>query len=253
MSTPPIKLFIFGFSGKMGTAIRTSLPQGFQVIGGLSQKGVHILDTHNPLLSLCSQKKGSFGLHPIHQLTQLLQKNTPDIFLDFSSPVLLDRLLDTALLFQKPLLIATTGYTQKAKAKIKCSAKKIPILLAPNLSWGICILTQIAKQVQNALPNSEIVILEKHHNQKKDRPSGTAKAIKSALKNNNPHTQPHTLSIRGGNTPGTHELYFYDGDETIVLTHTALSRTIYTNGTQKAISYLLSHPPALYTMNDICH
>ncbi|MCF7926694.1 MAG: 4-hydroxy-tetrahydrodipicolinate reductase [Candidatus Izimaplasma sp.] len=188
----------------------------------------------------------------------------PDVIIDFSHPDVLDDLLAYALKNKVCLMIATTNYTQKQLSLIEKAAATIPILKATNTSLGITVLLNQVKQLKKQLPDADIEIIEHHHNNKIDTPSGTAKSIYSSLRNENStiingrknehKRQENEIgihSIRGGTITGYHEVIFALDQEVITLSHRAESKEIFAKGALNAAGFITGKSTGLYTMNDI--
>ena len=193
----------------------------------------------------------------------------PDVIIDFSNVAVLDSLLDYATSNNIPVVIATTGYTQEQIQKIKDVSKKIPVFFTFNMSLGINLLCALSKKAASVLgDNFDIEIIEKHHNQKLDAPSGTAimlaDSINEELGNKlnyeydrhskrakRPKNEIGIHSVRGGTIVGEHEVIFAGNDEVISLSHSASSKAVFANGAIKASIFLAKQTAGLYDMNDL--
>lgn len=197
-------------------------------------------------------------------------KETVDIIIDFSHPKVLNVILKYALEKSLPLVIATTGHSDEQKDMIEKAASSIPILLSANMSLGINLMVDLVKRATKLLHGSfDIEIIEKHHNQKIDAPSGTAlliaDAVNSTLAGNemkyvydrHSSMQKRTRdeigihSIRGGTITGEHTIIFAGNDEMIEIKHTAVSKSLFAEGALKAASFLYGKTPGYYKMQDI--
>lgn len=202
--------------------------------------------------------------------TQLDQCNVSvDVIVDFSHPDALPQVLNHALSGKIPLVVATTGISEDQVAKLKEAAQSIPVLFSANMSLGVNLLLELAQKAAKLLyGNFDIEIVERHHNQKIDAPSGTALAIADAINQSLPekyryvydrHTRRVKRSkdeigihaIRGGNIAGDHTVIFAGNDEIIELRHTANSREIFGVGALKAAVFLHDKAPGFYTMKDL--
>lgn len=190
----------------------------------------------------------------------------PDVIIDFSNPASLDVLLEYCLSTGTPIVIASTGYTDEQIAKIKSAAEQIPVFFTFNMSLGINLLVQLAKKAAEVLGDRfDIEIVEKHHNQKLDAPSGTAimlaNAVNETLNNSKQYVYDrHSRrqkrekseigmhAIRGGTIVGEHDVIFAGNDEVITLSHSAASKTVFAEGSVKAAIYLKDQPAGLYDM-----
>lgn len=192
-----------------------------------------------------------------------------DVVVDFSHPALLDSILDYVKVKGIPAVLATTGYSAEATAKIRKAAKTAPIFFTFNMSLGVNLLVSLAKKAAEVLGDGfDVEIVEKHHNQKLDAPSGTAVMLADALnevyggdmayefdrhskREKRPQKQIGIHSIRGGNIVGEHDVIFAGHDEVITLSHHASSREVFALGAVKAALFMKGKPAGLYNMNDV--
>lgn len=204
-------------------------------------------------------------------------EHKPDVIIDFSTAKATFLALDYAIQNLVPIVIATTGFCDDEENKITEYSEAIPIFKSSNMSQGIHIFSNIAsklaKKLNDANQNIDIEIIEKHHRNKIDAPSGTAlmiadninKALNNqyeyvfdkSIKKTKPDKKQKSYneigfsSIRGGNLVGEHTVIFLGENETIELTHTAYSRSIYIEGALKAAEFIISKKNGLYSMKDI--
>ncbi len=192
-----------------------------------------------------------------------------DVIIDFSNPMLIGNLLTYAKNQKLPLVIATTGFNPDQTSEIKTSSKQIPVFFSFNMSLGVNLLVELAKKAASVLGQQfDIEIIEKHHNQKLDAPSGTAMMIANAINETvggnleyvyDRHTERKKRgkrelgihAVRGGTIVGEHEVIFAGRDEVITLSHSAGSREIFAVGAVNAAVYLAGREPGLYTMSDL--
>ena len=192
-----------------------------------------------------------------------------DVIIDFSNPVLLDSILSYALKNKVAVVIATTGYNNEQIEKIKTAAKEIPVFFTFNMSIGVNLICSLAKKAATILGDGfDIEIIEKHHNQKIDAPSGTAIMLANAVnevfegkkvyeydrhskrqKRSNSEIGIH--SIRGGTIVGEHDVVFAGHDEVITISHAAHSKEVFAVGAVKAAKFISDKPAGLYDMNSI--
>lgn len=206
----------------------------------------------------------------------------PDIVIDFSTPLATFLALDYSLKNLVPIVIATTGFSNNEENKIKEFSEAIPIFKSSNMSPSINIFSDIAsflaKKMDNINNNMDIEIIEKHHRNKVDAPSGTALMIADNINkmcnnkysyvfnrnrinstnctdklndNSKSYSEIGFSSIRGGKLVGQHTVLFLGENESIELTHTAYSREIYIEGTLKAAQFIINKKNGLYSMKDI--
>lgn len=191
-----------------------------------------------------------------------------DVLIDFSNPKALERLLPYVKERKIPTIFATTGLSEAQLASIKEASATIPVFFSANMSVGINLLIELAQKAAKFLDTGfDIEIVEKHHNQKLDAPSGTALAIADALaevkddthyvfdrhavrKKRNPD-EIGIHSIRGGTIVGEHEVIFAGRDEIISVSHRADSREIFATGALKAALFLAKQPAGFYCMKDL--
>ena len=192
-----------------------------------------------------------------------------DVILDFSRPVALDGILKFALKNKCGAVLATTGYNKEELTKINEASKLIPVFMTANYSLGVNLLTTLCKTAAKTLGiDYDIEIIEKHHNQKIDAPSGTALMLASEInsifngdmnfvygreggncKRNKKEIGIH--AVRGGTIVGEHEIMFTANDETITISHSAQSKQIFASGAVKAAEFLSGKPAKMYSMKDI--
>ena len=190
----------------------------------------------------------------------------PDVIIDFSNPAGLDGLIEYCMSTGTPIVIGSTGYNEAQTAKIKSAANHIPIFFTFNMSLGINLLVQLAKKAASVLGDQfDIEIVEKHHNQKVDAPSGTAIMLADAINetlDNSKHfvydrhsrrqkrekTEIGMHSIRGGTIVGEHDVIFAGHDEVLTLSHSAASKSVFAEGAINAALFLKDQPAGLYDM-----
>ena len=191
----------------------------------------------------------------------------PDVIIDYSNPASLDGLLNYCLSTGTPVVFATTGYSEEQINKIKSASQQIPVFFTFNMSLGINLLVQLAKKAASVLGEQfDIEIVEKHHNQKIDAPSGTAIMLANAINEEFENSKNYVYdrhsrrqkrekseigmhSIRGGTIVGEHDVIFAGHDEVITLSHSAESKTVFAEGSINAAVYLKDKPAGLYDMS----
>lgn len=192
-----------------------------------------------------------------------------DLIIDFSNPAVLDDLLDFAIKNKLAVVIATTGYSETQIEKIKSAAKEIPVFFTFNMSIGVNLICSLAKKAAAILgDNFDVEIVEKHHNQKLDAPSGTAIMLANAVNevfgdtknyeyDRHSKRQKRTKneigihSVRGGTIVGEHDVIFAGHDEVITISHAAQSKEVFAEGAVKAAGFVYGKSAGLYDMNDI--
>lgn len=199
--------------------------------------------------------------YPIYPSFDLVKEEAAAI-IDFSRPEGLHALLTYAMEKKLPVVLASTGYNENDLAAIKKAAEIIPVFRSANMSLGVFVLKTLCARAAAMLPEYEIEIIEKHHNQKLDAPSGTAVMLYDAVAKEDSEAvhgrhgrtqkrQPQEIgmhAIRGGSVAGEHEVGFYGPGEYITLSHLAQDRSIFANGALRAAHFIAGQAPGEYDM-----
>lgn len=189
-----------------------------------------------------------------------------DVVIDFSSPSNLFALLEYCISTKTPLVICTTGYSSDEETEILNAATTIPILKMSNTSHGVYLFIKTVSDLAENLTDYDIEIIEKHHNEKKDSPSGTAKKIidtllqtrkkaaiiygrKGKCKRSNEEIGVH--SVRGGTIVGEHTVYFFGKNDYISITHSALDKKLFADGAIKAARFITAKEKGFYNEKDL--
>lgn len=196
-------------------------------------------------------------------------KENGDVIIDFSNPALLDSILEFSIEKNIPAVIATTGYDDKQKKQIEAAAENTAVFFTYNMSMGINLLANLAKKAAQVLGDDfDIEIVEKHHNQKIDAPSGTALMLADAVSEEfdkpmkyeyDRHSKREKRSkneigmhsVRGGTIVGEHEIIFAGRDEIITLSHSARSKEIFAVGAVNAAVFMNGKTKGVYSMKDM--
>jgi 4-hydroxy-tetrahydrodipicolinate reductase len=246
------RIGIAGISGRMGRFLAEEAAAAATLAGGTSRSG---------------QNPGSAPLFP--DLKALGEAS--DVVIDFTHASTVSGHAATLAAAGTPWVLGTTGYTAEDAAAIAAAAQHIPIIAAPNFCPGVNLLLLLSERLGAALPAAryDAEILEMHHRQKVDAPSGTALALGRAVAtgrgvvledvmvtSRSGHTGPRGeneigfATLRGGQITGSHTVLFTAGDEQITLTHHALDRRVFASGAVRAALWLRGQKPGLYTMRD---
>jgi len=236
-----IKVLINGINGKMGQVLLNEInnTDNMEVVAGISRN-----DDPNDV------------------------KEEVDVIIDFSTPEGTFKILDYAKSNNIPVVIATTGFNKEQQDKILEYSKEIPIFQSSNMSFEINLMCDLVAKLATQLTNSDIEIVETHHRNKLDAPSGTALMLANSIndaKNNEMEYMydRHSVrqkrndneigisSIRGGTEVGKHTVYFFGDNESFEITHTVNSRSIFAKGSIKAAEYLINQPEGFYNMKDL--
>lgn len=245
------KIILCGANGKMGHVIRNivAADNECEIVAGVD---INTESTDFPIYSEIDSVKES-----------------ADVIIDFSNPALLNSLLEYSAAKKIPVVIATTGFDDDQKKQIENAATENGVFFTYNMSLGINLLATLAKKAVNVLGNDfDIEIIEKHHNQKIDAPSGTALMLADAICEEidkpmkyeyDRHSKREKRSkneigmhaVRGGTIVGEHEIIFAGRDEIITLSHSARSKEIFAVGAVNAAKYMVGKGAGLYTMKDL--
>ena len=196
-------------------------------------------------------------------------KGEADVIIDFSHPSSLEGLLSFALLRHLPVVVATTGLSDEQIKLVHATAQKIPVFFSANMSLGVNLMAELIKKAAAVLgQNFDVEIVEAHHNQKIDAPSGTALMLADAVNTvfeeekvyqYDRHSQRKKRdkneigihAIRGGTIVGEHEVIFAGRDEILTVSHSARSKEIFAVGAVRAALFLLGKPAGLYNMASV--
>ncbi len=191
-----------------------------------------------------------------------------DVIVDFSHHSALPLLLEYAVSTGTPIVICTTGHTDSELELMRKASNTVPVFHSGNMSIGINLLTALCKKASEILGESfDVEIIEKHHNQKLDAPSGTALMLANTIRDTRESTEyvydRHSVrraresseiglhSVRGGTIVGEHEVIFAGNNELISIKHTAMSREIFASGAVRAAKFLVGKSAGMYDMSDV--
>ena len=175
-----------------------------------------------------------------------------DLWIDFSGPELLTKLLAVAVKYKTPVVSGTTGISAPQLSALKKASQKISVLWASNMSLGVAVVAE-ALEVFGRIRQFDFQIEEFHHNRKKDRPSGTAKSLQQRLEQVVGRELPAPVSIRGGGIFGIHKVHAMAEEEHIVFEHMALNRAVFARGAVTAALWLCSKRKGYYSMRDVLY
>lgn len=193
-----------------------------------------------------------------------------DVVIDFSTAAALESVLGYCVQKQVPAVLCSTGYSEEQLQKIADASKKVAILKSANMSMGINLLLKLLKDAAKVLAPAgyDMELVEKHHNQKLDAPSGTALALadsmndalggeyhyvfdRSQVRQKRENKEIGISAVRGGTIVGEHEVIFAGVDEVIEFKHTAFSRSVFGKGAVEAAKFLAGKPAGMYDMGDV--
>lgn len=193
-----------------------------------------------------------------------------DVVIDFSNAGAVDGVLDYCVAAKTPVVLCTTGLSEEQLARVEEAAKETAVLKSANMSLGINLLLKLLKEAAPVLSEAgfDIEIVEKHHNQKLDAPSGTAIALADAINEaeDGAYTYVYDRSqvrkkrgakelgisaVRGGTIVGDHDVIFAGTDEVLTFEHRAYSRAVFGKGAVQAAKFLAGKPAGRYDMSDV--
>lgn len=241
---------ILGALGRMGQNIAATAPElHAEIAGGIDKDGA-VMGPHGDVAALAKAS---------------------DVLIDFTTPAALQAHLDAAMGASRPIVIGTTGLTDKHHRAIDAAAAHVPVLQSANMSLGVNLLRHLVETAASRLgPDWDIEILEMHHRHKVDAPSGTALMLGDAAARGRggdanelerldrmqvtQAREPGTIgyaSLRGGSVAGDHLVIFACEDERVELGHRAENRRIFARGALRAALWLAGKPAGRYTIGDV--
>lgn len=248
-----IKIILSGCNGRMG-----------RVITDICQKNT---DTEI-VAGVDINTEALFG-YPVYDSIAAVNEDA-DVIIDFSHPSLLEGILEYSISKNVPAVISTTGHSEEQILKIQEASKKVALFRSGNMSLGINVLQMLVERAAKILGDTfDAEIIERHHNQKLDAPSGTALMLAERLSDALPYQTEYVYdrhsvrqkrgrnevgihTLRGGTIVGEHEVIFAGRDEVIEIKHTAQSREVFAAGAVKAAVYIAGiTEPGLYNMDNL--
>lgn len=247
------KIIMHGCNGKMGQVISSIVKQdaGAEIVAGIDVYDQHQND------------------YPVYSNITQCQVEA-DVVIDFSNAKAVDGLLDYCVAHGLPIVLCTTGLSEEQLEKVEKTSEQIAVLKSANMSLGINTLMDILQKAVKVLAPAgfDIEIVEKHHNQKLDAPSGTALALADSMNDAMDQAYEYTYdrsqerkkreekeigisAVRGGTIVGEHEVIFAGTDEVIEFKHTAYSKAIFGKGAVEAAKFLQGKQAGMYDMKDV--
>ena len=241
-----MNIIINGAGGRMG-----------RIVDELVQRG----GVHSVAARVDWSNAASGGLSALSEY-----QGPADMVIDFSNHSATAQVTEYCVERGLPVVIATTGQTEEELSLIRAAAERVPVFLSANMSIGVALLAELAKKAAALFPDAEIEIIERHHNQKLDVPSGTALLLARRIcevrpgaelvvgRHENGKRSPQEIgihSLRYGGEVGTHEIIIASGSETITLKHEAENRSLFARGALAAAAFLAGKAPGLYDMRSI--
>lgn len=250
-----VRAIMHGCNGKMG-----------QVISGLAKA-----DEQIEIVAGIDRYMGINNDYPVFDSIEKCDVEA-DVVIDFSNAAAVDALLEYCVEKALPVVLCTTGLSEEQLAKVEEAAGKTAVLKSANMSLGINLLMKLLQDAAKVLGPAgyDIELVEKHHNQKVDAPSGTALVLADSI--NEALDQEYTYvydrsqvrqkrdqkeigisAVRGGTIVGDHEVIFAGVDEVIEFKHTAYSKSVFGKGAVEAAKFLAGKPAGRYDMSDVIH
>lgn len=252
-----IKVAITGINGRMGTMISDTV---------LAQPDMEIAAGFD---LVAGKKVGKIAVSSVSDIDSVLKATKPDVLIDFTVAAACVNNVKMAAANGVNVVVGTTGFDEAQKAEMKkaIEAGKIRAIISPNYSFGVQVFLKLLREAAKNLGDSDIEIIEAHHNKKKDSPSGTAlkaaDVISSALAEKPKYVYgregvaPRTPgeigihAVRGGDIVGDHTALFACDGERIEIKHQLHSRQALASGAVKAARWIVSRKPGIYSMEDM--
>ena len=248
-----VKIIMHGCNGRMGRVI-TDLVAGdsdAQIVAGVDKFG-----------------ENTSGF-PVFDSIEKCDVDA-DVIIDFSNAAAVDGVIKYSVEKQIPVVLCTTGLSEDQLAQVKDASAKVAILKSANMSVGVNVLMKVLRDAAPTLAAAgfDIEIVEKHHNQKLDAPSGTAIALadsindslnkeyeyvydRSTRREKRPEKEIGISAVRGGTIVGDHDVIFAGLDEVVTISHRAYSRSIFAKGAVEAAKFLAGKPAGMYDMSNV--
>ena len=248
-----VKIIMHGCNGKMGQVITKIVKE----------------DSNAEIVAGIDKYMGIQNEYPVFESLGKCDTEA-DVVIDFSNAAAVDELLESCVEKQLPVVLCTTGLSEAQLAKVKATSEKVAVLKSANMSLGVNMLLKLLQDATKILAPAgyDIEIVEKHHNQKVDAPSGTALALADSINEvlNNEYTYTYDRSqerkkrekteigicaVRGGTIVGEHEVIYAGEDEVIEFKHTAHSKAVFAKGAVEAAKFLKGKEAGMYDMKDV--
>ncbi len=248
-----IKIIMHGCNGRMG-----------QIISGIVEEdsdavivaGIDIIDNRK-------------NTYPVYTDINMCDVDA-DVVIDFSSAAAIDPLMEYCEKRNLPIVLCSTGLSEEQITNVHKLSRKLAVLKSANMSFGVNTIMKVLKDITKLLTDAgyDIEIVEKHHNQKVDAPSGTALALadvmneelnheyayrydRSDVREKRPKKEIGISAVRGGTIVGDHDIIFAGTDEVIEISHRAYSKAVFAKGAVEAAKFLAGKPAGLYDMSDV--
>jgi 4-hydroxy-tetrahydrodipicolinate reductase len=252
------RVAVIGAAGRMGREVVRAVLEddSFELAGG-------VVEPHAPQLDADLGELCGWGMAGV-----VATESPPDdaALIEFTTP----EATVEHLAYARPVVIGTTGLSDEQLARVEEAAKVVPVVLAPNMSVGVTMIREVVSELSQKLgPDYDIEIVEAHHRNKVDAPSGTALLLaRAAAEGRNMDLDEVAVygregraprgegdigihALRGGAVVGEHRVIFFSPGEEVEVTHRALSRRTFASGSLRAARFVAGAPPGLYSMRDV--
>ncbi|MDQ3920872.1 MAG: 4-hydroxy-tetrahydrodipicolinate reductase [Actinomycetota bacterium] len=253
-----IRVAVIGAAGRMGRELcRAALEtRDIELVGGTEQPGAPELGLD--LGELCG----------VGEMSVIATEDPPEeaeVLIEFTSP----EATVEHLSYRRPAVIGTTGFSEEQRDRVEEASKSVPLVFAPNMSVGVNLLREAVRELSARLAGYDVEVVEAHHRNKKDAPSGTALLLaRAAAKGRGQNLDEVAVygregisprgegeigihALRGGAVVGEHRLIFYGPGEEVEVIHRALSRRTFADGALRAAKFVATAEPGLYSMKDV--
>ncbi len=245
------KIAIVGANGRMGKKVRESCLE---------------LDDVQAVCGIDLNNDFNDANFPIYQSFNYINGQV-DVIIDFSSAKSLDNVLDYAIKTKTPVVLCPTGYTEEQIEKINAASKSVAIFRSANMSIGVNAILGAVKTIAKKLYGFDVEIIEKHHHNKVDAPSGTALMLADAVKDvcrekfyvygregmvgKRDDNEIGIHAVRGGSIVGEHDVLFAGNNETVTISHSATDRSVFASGAVRAALFMKGKTCGLFNMDDV--
>ena len=264
----PRRVLVTGVTGRMGAAVLRAVRSDvrFLLVGGTVRAGRGLAGQDAGTVA----GLGALGVPVFEDAAEASAEARPEVVIDFSSPDFTAEWADLCAKSGAALVVGTTGLSAAVRETLDRAARSAPVVLSPNMSVGINVLLDVASHLVRVLGDSwDVEVLELHHRQKRDAPSGTALRLAEALARAagrdaasfrlaragevGPRTSGEIglQTLRGGDVVGEHTVFFLTDGERIEVTHRATSREQFARGAVRAAAWATAQEPGLYSMRDV--
>ena len=239
-------IIIQGICGRMGRALQEKIAArtDCRVVAGVDQTA------------------GAAGAIPVYASLQDLPEGVRGVIIDFTGAAGAVAAADYAAAHGLPCVICSTGLSAGEEARLEAASEQVPVFRSANMSLGVNVLIELCKQAVTLFGGEfDIEIVEKHHHNKLDAPSGTALMIADAINTRAGGAYEYVYdrgrqelgisAVRGGGIVGDHDVLFCGPEEVVTLSHRAQSRGVFADGAVQAALFVDGRAPGYYTMSDL--